>query len=114
MKMRRNWKTSILPLILFIEIHGANTGRESRTKNERISSQKRDRRLGNWRLAKKILPGDKFPKLFRGLDDPYTYKDFLSAVGQFPVCSQSHSCHKELAAMGVFADKARCAGIIVT
>ena len=65
----------------------------------------------NQKLARIIIPPEKFPKIFPGLDTPQTYADFIRAIGKFPqVCKSWRGCRKELAAMGAFADQARCAG----
>ena len=65
----------------------------------------------NQKLARIIIPPEKFPKIFPGLDTPQTYVDFIQAIGKFPqVCRSWRGCGKELAAMGAFADQARCAG----
>ena len=65
----------------------------------------------NQKLARIIIPPEKFPKIFPGLDTPQTYADFIQAIGKFPqVCRSWRGCGKELAAMGAFADQARCAG----
>ena len=70
-----------------------------------------DRLQTNQRWAKAIVPANKFPKIFPGLDTPQTYADFIRAIGKFPqVCRSWRGCGKELAAMGAFADQARCAG----
>ena len=70
-----------------------------------------DRLQTNQRWAKGIVPANKFPKIFPGLNAPHTYADFIRAIGKFPyVCRLWRDCGKELAAMGAFADQARCAG----
>ena len=70
-----------------------------------------DRLQTNQRWAKGIVPANKFPKIFPGLDNPQTYADFIRAIGKFPqVCRLWRGCGKELAALGAFADQARCAG----
>ena len=70
-----------------------------------------DRLQTNQRWAKGIVPANKFPKIFPGLNAPHTYADFIWAIGNFPyVCRNWRDCGKELAAMGAFADQARCAG----
>ena len=99
--------------------NGANKDKRTETKNEKREEIVK-RRLGknlqpNLQLATRIIPFETFPKVFPGLDDPHTYTDFILAIGKFPVCTQSPStCHQELASMAAFADKARCAGKIVT
>ena len=70
-----------------------------------------DRLQTNQRWAKGIVPANKFPKIFPGLDTPQTYADFIQAIGKFPqVCKSWRGCGNELMAMGAFADHARCAG----
>ena len=70
-----------------------------------------DRLQTNQRWAKGIVPANKFPKIFPGLDTPQTYADFIQAIGKFPqVCRNWRDCGKELMALGAFADQARCAG----
>ena len=65
----------------------------------------------NQQRAKGIVSANKFPKIFPGLDNPQTYADFIRAIGKFPqVCRLWRGCGKELAALGAFADQARCAG----
>ena len=65
----------------------------------------------NQKLARIIIPPEKFPKIFPGLDTPQTYADFIQAIDKFPqVCKSWRGCRKEMVAMGAFADQARCAG----
>ena len=70
-----------------------------------------DRLRTNQRWAKGIVPANKFPKIFPGLDAPQTYADYIQAIGKFPhVCRSWRDCGNELMALGAFADQARCAG----